>query len=63
METKEILPCPFCGSDINDYPECMIIEKRRINPDMYYIHCISCGAHGGGGWSKKEAIEKWNRRK
>lgn len=59
---ENLKPCPFCGTNLCDFPEVMIIEKKRIRPDNYTITCIQCGATGGNAWSKKEATEKWNRR-
>lgn len=56
--------CPFCGTNLNDHLEVMIIEKKemRITPDNYRVHCIKCGAYGPAGWSKSEAVRCWNKR-
>lgn len=62
LDDIKLKPCPFCGKQFNDYPEVMIIEKRKIMPDLYCVRCPKCSAFGSSEWSKKEAIEKWNKR-
>lgn len=67
-EEKELKPCPFCGGT-NLH---MRHEKEYDLPSMndeWSIGCLSvssdgwvCGAVLTCGGSKKQAIEKWNRR-
>ena len=49
------LPCPFCG----EYPE---IQDREYEGVIVFCdgdsHSITCGAF----FSKKQAIDEWNRR-
>ena len=59
---KTLEPCPFCGGSMNDFPSVMIFEKRRINTDLYHVHCIHCGAMGAGAQSVEWAVANWNRR-
>lgn len=61
METKKIKSCPFCGSRVK------IINIADDEECKYYmVQCenvYECGAgccFGEG--SKKEIIERWNRR-
>lgn len=60
---NELKGCPFCGCDLKiEYPMVMVVEKARINPDTHFIKCPRCGACGGTGWNKYEAITNWNKR-
>jgi Lar family restriction alleviation protein len=52
--TPEVLPCPFCES--NDYSIMHMEEKQ------YRVECDGCGAGTFTGETRKEAIEKWNKR-
>jgi Lar family restriction alleviation protein len=53
MEDKEILPCPFCGSN-----KISVICKY-----YFYCFCDDCEAEGSIKESREEAIEAWNKRK
>ena len=59
---KTLEPCPFCGGSLSDFPGVMIFEKRRINMDLYHVHCIHCGAMGAGAQSVEWAVANWNGR-
>ena len=59
---KTLEPCPFCGGSLSDFPGVMIFEKRRINTDLYHVHCIHCGAMGAGAQSVEWAVANWNGR-
>lgn len=50
---QEIKPCPFCGN----------VAKMRITGDKLsmWVECKHCGAEGGMGKTREEAIEIWNR--
>lgn len=73
-----LLPCPFCGNSkapkICDENELATCDCKSDNP-YYAVVCIvneleintpnwetGCGASGGFAATKKEAVEKWNRR-
>lgn len=73
----ELKPCPFCGSNLNDFPQVMTVppvrteeyliakleHKKIIGSDAgYNVSCIKCGALGARGMSREEAINNWNRR-
>lgn len=54
---SELRNCPFCGGE----------PKVGLFLGMYAVLCTGClGAiippHGDRTWTKKEAIEAWNRR-
>ena len=55
-EDKEILkPCPFCGSEA----ELVDLDKGA------YVWCTNGKCvmeHGDHNWTRKYAIESWNRR-
>lgn len=51
MKDKDILPCPFCGSE------------SIAMPQAHRLTCNDCGAGGPAlGLSTKENIELWNKR-
>lgn len=59
MNTKELLPCPFCGNDRID-PKGWSNAKGDSGPQCFYVPdglaaSIGCGATA-------ESIEAWNRR-
>lgn len=77
MEDLKLKPCPFCGTELKEFPKVMIVrpvhsdeyliakiqKKMIIGSDSYYaVHCIQCGVVGKRGATKEEAIEAWNRR-
>lgn len=56
----ELLPCPFCGSDAQDW-----IERRSdFMRSTYFVRCDNpdCGACGVAGGTESDAIALWNRR-
>jgi Lar family restriction alleviation protein len=64
--TDELKSCPFCGNDSKD--EFLIsFEYRTIGGDpatahkVFNVYC-SCGSAGPDGDTRKEAVERWNRR-
>lgn len=60
MGTKKLNRCPFCGSRVK------IDNIAENNDDEYYmVQCENedCGASSCfGEGTKKEIIERWNRR-
>ena len=75
--SEKLLPCPFCGTNLSDFPKVMTVKpvrseeylleklkgKKIIGSDAgYNVFCVYCGALGARGMSKEEAIKKWNRR-
>lgn len=73
----EPLPCPFCGTDVKQYPVIMIVEPvhseeyllAKLNKghflgtdNWYHVRCIRCGSTGARGSNRKEALERWNER-
>lgn len=51
---KIIKCCPFCGSHE--------VEVCRTNANTYWIQCVTCEAESESGKTRKQAIDKWNRR-
>lgn len=77
MAMTELKPCPFCGTDLSEFPQVMtvkpvrtdeyLLEKLKRNQIIgsdagYNVFCVQCGCLGARGMDRKEAIEKWNRR-
>lgn len=77
MSKMDLKPCPFCGTDLSEYPEVMTVKpvrsdeyllaklehKKIIGSDAgYNVFCVKCGCLGARGRSKEESIVKWNRR-
>ena len=54
--TKNLKPCPFCGS------KKVIVYKDSINPKCCFVFCEGCRVNTADFDTKKEAIEAWNRR-
>jgi hypothetical protein len=51
MSSKELLPCPVCGS-----------EAKYVNSEGHdYIFCDECGARTFG-FNKEHAFDEWNKR-
>ena len=74
---KGIQHCPFCGKDLSEFPEVMLVEPYRSEEYLmaklqkghflgtdngYSVRCIVCGGQGPIGMSKQEALDKWNLR-
>ncbi len=70
-------PCPFCGTDLSDYPLIMVLKPvyseeyliAKLNKghflggdNGYEVRCIKCGASGGRDTIPEVAVQKWNRR-
>lgn len=62
MENRELKPCPFCGK------EPRIETGRAFCGKTYWVicanweHCPAYYLRSKSMFSKKEAIEVWNRR-
>lgn len=67
--------CPFCGTDLNEFPEVMVVKqavygeylqwkkdnKKILGTDTWtVVRCIQCGATGPRGLTKQEAKDRWN---
>lgn len=52
VEAQDIKPCPFCGSATG-----MFVHDGDVTA---WVECQHCGAEGGAGKTRKEAIEIWN---
>lgn len=57
-DTKEFLPCPFCGEkDISIFYIPRLVRKE------YGVHCLNCAAMISAVYfEKKLAIDAWNKR-
>ncbi|MCR9028370.1 Lar family restriction alleviation protein [Citrobacter amalonaticus] len=53
MNQEAIKPCPFCG--------CSATRLKAIGSN-YRVCCCGCETRSGFAKSKKEAIDRWNRR-
>lgn len=77
MSELKIKPCPFCGTDLSEYPKVMTVQpvrsdeyllaklehKKIIGSDAgYNVFCVQCGCLGARGMSQEEAVTKWNKR-
>lgn len=73
----EPLPCPFCGTELKDFPKVMIVvpvhseeyllaklnNGHFLGTDNYFdVKCIRCGAKGPRGLDRVEALTRWNER-
>lgn len=74
---KSIKPCPFCGEELSEFPDVMIVKPvhseeylkaklehgRFLGSDKYFaVHCVNCGAIGQRELDKETAIKLWNAR-
>lgn len=74
---ENLKPCPFCGTDLEDYPRVMTVHKARSEEylkallehklfqgsDAYFVvECGRCGSTGKREITAEKAIEAWNRR-
>lgn len=73
----EPLPCPFCGKELKEYPEVMVVVPvhseeyllAKLNKghflgtdNWFHVKCIQCGATGARGLDRIEALTRWNER-
>lgn len=73
----ELKPCPFCGTELEDYPQIMTVHKAhseeylkeldenktiRGSDGYFVVECPRCGAVGARKITAGHAIEAWNRR-
>ena len=70
-ESYNLIPCPFCGSDIADFVRCneldSVCEVSECNIQPYIAVLCSfrrggCGSCSGFYNDKKRAAAAWNRR-
>lgn len=54
--SKELKPCPFCGSENAG------VKEDDENSGMIWIICRDCGSMGEWDYSVKKAKQHWNRR-
>ena len=57
---NKLEPCPFCGytPDIDSYDFCYPAVRDKT---VWQAGCEICDSYTLG-WSKNEAIKKWNKR-
>lgn len=62
--SRELKPCPFCGSPGVLYVSGNNGLKEDGKPDLVYgVQCMACGmGYAGGGLPYDEALRLWNRR-
>lgn len=75
MKDKALKPCPFCKTDLNDFPEVMVVKqavygeylqwkkdnKKIIGTDTWMVvRCVKCGATGPRGLTNQDAKDRWN---
>ena len=66
---KKLLPCPFCGSKVSDFPGVMIFQQTqedvngKIGKEEWAVQCYHCHATGSPSHLLEWAVEKWNQRK
>lgn len=73
----EPLPCPFCGTELKEFPKVMIVQpvhseeyliaklkkEHFLGTDNWFnVQCIKCGATGARGLDRIEALTRWNER-
>jgi hypothetical protein len=62
----ELKPCPFCGNDSKEEME-LTKEHHDLSLgsipgfDRWNVNC-SCGSKGPDGYTREEAIVRWNKR-
>lgn len=55
MNTNDLKPCPFCGS------QKIILGNLHI-PPVYFVYCDMCGVHTKEFKQEWGAIYSWNKR-
>ena len=62
----ELLPCPFCGKNVQFVGTSGEIDGDSDNKDSFAVCCSfnsgGCGATSGYRETKEEAIKAWNMR-
>ncbi len=73
----EPLPCPFCGTELNQFPKVMVVvpvhsEEYLLaklkkgcflgTDNWFHVQCVQCGATGARGPDRVEALTRWNER-
>ncbi len=54
---RDLLPCPFCGSDTTG------VENERDFKDVFWrVTCLDCGAQSRETPTRDSAVQKWNTR-
>ena len=56
METPELKPCPFCGS------ENVMVDHAGSKTPYCWAYCADCGACGETMMDAEDAAAKWNTR-
>lgn len=74
--TMRLEPCPFCKTDLNEFPKVMTVKcatsipylkwkletKKIVGSDSYsVVFCVKCGATGPRGLTNEQAILNWNK--
>ena len=54
--TKELKPCPFCGSESVEY------DYRAFKIQPWSVHCMWCHIRTDVYRTQEEALNVWNRR-
>jgi restriction alleviation protein, Lar family len=63
MDDVELKPCPFCGEeDIRSSLGCDDDGTYTENDEVWGLYCSNCDVEFHTFHSRKEVIEKWNRR-
>ena len=75
MKNIYLRPCPFCNTDLRDFPKVMVIKQavygeylqwkkdnaKILGTDTWLVvRCVKCGGTGPRGSTEQEAIDRWN---